>query len=572
MREHSVFLRRALSILSILGLIITTTTMSPPFIFAQETAPSSQETANQKTDTDELAPLPLSPIEKAEKEGTALRLSLKEVTKMALQNNLDIAIQDTNEEYNQLNIRQQFGNYDPQLTASLQYTSQKSAPYTTYNFSSDYKNQNTTANWDFTFTQPVKTGGTLTAQWNSGRSESNTTSTIFNPRYSSSASVKFTQPLLRNFRIDSIRGNIKIANLDIKTSDSKFKQTVTDTISNIQKSYWDLVLQIENFYIQRNSVELARTNYRNNKRRVEVGTLAPIDVTDAEATMAQREVNLLSAEESIVRAENSLRSLISNDRKAEIWQKMIVPTDVPDFQEYKIDAETAIETAMKYRPELEQSDFDLQKLSVNRKLLENNRRWKFDLNATFGGSGLAGPQSYRMSDTGELLPQTPPALVGGIGNAYETIFTQGYTNWTISFDVTIPLRNRSLDAQIAQNRIDKERKVMTLRQTEQNIQVEVRNALQKLETSHKKVQQTALARQLAKERYDGENKRFEAGLSENYRVLETQNTLAQSEYDELSAKIGYKTAVIDLQKAIYTLIESSDFEVAKGSSGKIAAE
>ena len=113
---------------------------------------------------------------------------------------------------------------------------------------------------------------------------------------------------------------------------------------------------------------------------------------------------------------------------------------------------------------------------------------------------------------------------------------------------------------------------MTLRQTEQNIQVEVRNALQKLETSHKKVQQTALARQLAKERYDGENKRFEAGLSENYRVLETQNTLAQSEYDELSAKIGYKTAVIDLQKAIYTLIESSDFEVAKGSSGKIAAE
>ena len=152
--------------------------------------------------------------------------------------------------------------------------------------------------------------------------------------------------------------------------------------------------------------------------------MAPIDVTDAEANMAQREVDLITSEETILNQENALRALISNNRNAEIWSQVIVPTDTPDFREYKVDLDAAIDTALKNRPELEQSDIKIRQLDINRKVMQNSRKWQFDLVGQFGSTGTAGPQSYRVDPfsgaivldaNGNPIPQTPPALVGGFG-------------------------------------------------------------------------------------------------------------------------------------------------------------
>jgi outer membrane protein len=504
---------------------------------------------------------------------------LKDLTKLALQYNLDIAIQDTNEQMNQQKILQQYGNYDPQLRATLGLNSNKNANTTQYDFSSQSYLKTDTAQWNFTFSQPVSSGGTLQAQWNSNRRGSNSNTSIFNPSYGSSMTVQFTQPLWRNLKIDSNRANIKLANLDLNTSDSQFKQKVTDTISNIQSSYWDLVSAIRNYDIRRNSVKLAQINLRDNRKKVEVGTLAPIEVTDAEATAASREVDLISAEETILRSENTLRSLISNDRNSEIWSKVIVPTDLPDFKEYKVDVATATDTALKNRPELEQADISLRQLDIRKRLNENNRKWQFDFTGAFGSSGTAGPQGCLKNNfTGQCALDangnetllTPPALVGGLGTSYKTIFTEGFTNWQIQFQVTIPLRNRSLDAQIAQQNIQRRQELMNLRKTEQGIQVDVRNAIQSLETNRKQVETAGVARKLAEERLDGEEKRFEAGLSQNYLVLQRQNEVSQAQFTELQSLINYKKAVITLQKAMYTLLESNEFEIAKGSSSNVS--
>jgi outer membrane protein TolC len=528
MNECTALRRCILPLLGIPGLVLATMSFSTPAAIALEAAPSAQEQAKQSA-TDEIPPLPLSPIEKAEKDGTALRISLKDLTKLALQYNLDIAIQDTNEQLSQQRILQQYGNYDPELRAQLSLNSTKNANTNLASYSTASYNKSDRAQWNLTFSQPVKTGGTLQAQWNSGRSDNNSTFSLFTPQYSSSMTVQFTQPLWRNLRIDSTRSQIKITNLDLKTTDSQFKQKVTDTISNIQSSYWDLVSAIRSYEIRRNAVKLAQINLRDNRKKVEVGTLAPIDVTDAEANEASREVDLISAEETILRAENTLRSLISNDRNSEIWSKVIVPIDLPDFQEYKVDVGTAIDTALKNRPELEQADISLKQLGIQKQLNENLRKWQFDLTASFGSNGTAGPQSYRvdsftgqpvLDQNGNKIPQTPEPLVGGLGTAYKTIFTEGFTNWSVGFQVTIPLRNRSLDAQIAQQDIQRRQQLMNLRKTEQSIQVDVRNAIQSLETNRKQVETAGVARKLAEERLDGEEKRFEAGLSQNYLVLQ----------------------------------------------------
>jgi len=578
MRERLLWPRWILSALGIFSLVFALTAISSPFIHAQQAAPASEQTAAPPSSAADLPPLPMSPIEKAEKDGTALRLSLKDLTKLALQSNLDIAIQDTNEQLYQQKIYQVYGDYDPKLTGQLGVNLRRTANTNLASQSTASFSQNDTALWNFEFSQPLKTGGTVKLGWNSQRLNSNTTFSLFNPQYQVGGTLTFTQPLWRNRSIDSTRSNIKLYNLDLKNSDSQFKQKVTETISSIQSQYWDLIAAIRNYQIKRDSVRLAQITLRDNKKKVEVGTLAPIEVTDAQANVAQREVELWSAEEIIISQENNLRALVSNDRKADIWSRVIVPTDTPDFKEYKVDMETAINTALANRPELEQYDIKLNQLDINTKLFENNRRWQMDLTAALGSTGNAGPQSCQKNaytgecltdDQGNPIPATPPALVGGIGNAYKTVFTEGFYNWQVAVQITIPFRNRSLDAQIAQQQIQKRQQLMQRKNSEQSIQVEIRNAVQKLETSRKQVETAGVSRAFSKERLDGETKRFEAGLSQNYLVLQRQNELSSAEYTELQALINYRKAIINLQKAMYTLLETNDFEIAKGSSGKV---
>jgi outer membrane protein len=576
--KHGSASSKWISTLGIISLVLTLTTVPSPVVLAQQAAAPETE---KKSSMDELPPLPPSPIEIADKEGTALRMSLKDVTKMALRQNIDIAIQDTNEELNRQKITQTYGSYDPTLDGQFSIGTRKNANTTLYDSSSETFNQNDSLQWNFTFKQPFKFGGTFQAQLSTNRSKSNSNAMVFNPSYATAMTYQFTQPLLRNLKIDSNRNSIKLANLDLSTSDSQFKKSVTDTISNVQSSYWDLVAAIRNYDIRRNSVKLAQINLRDNRKKLEVGTVAPIEVTDAEATVAAREVDLISAEETILRAENAMRSLISNDRTADIWKKVVVPTDLPDFRAYKMDEATAIATAIKNRPELEQAGIQLEQIDLQTRLLKNNRKWQLNLTSSFGTTGNAGPQGCQKYQSGPLVGEciigpdgnptllTPPDLVGGMLTSYQTLFTQGFYNWQVALALNIPLRNRSLDAQIAQQGIQKSQQLMTVRKTEQSIQVEVRNALQTLESNRKQVESAGVARKLAEERLNGEVKRLDAGLSQNYLVLQRQNELSTQEYAELQALIRYKQAIITLQKAMYTLIEASDFEVAKGSAENV---
>ncbi len=577
MNDSSALSRRIFALLGILCLVFIFATISPVILAQQQAAPPTpaQGTTTQSSATADLPPLPDSPVEKAQKDGTAVALSLKDVTKLALQNNLDIAIQDTQEDASQQRILQVYGDYDPKLTGTARLNSQKTAVTNLTNTSTAGFNKNDSSSWNFTFTQAVKTGGNFQVQWNSNRTDNNSTTAVFNPQYGATASVSYTQPLLKNLRLDTTRANIKLYNLDLQNTDSQFKQKVTETISNIQTQYWSLVSAIRDYDIKRQSVRLAQVSLRDNRKKVEVGTLAPIDVIDSEATMSQREVDLIASEETVLSNENALRALISSNRNSEIWSQVIIPTDKPDFVEYKVDSNSAFATALKNRPEMEQSDISLRKDDINNNVLLNNRKWQLDLTGSFGSQGTAGPQGCQTNFLtgqcttdlqGHILPSTPPALVGGIGTAYKTIFTEGYSNWSIQFQLNIPLRNRAMDAQIAQQEITKRQDLMNRKKTEQNILQDVRNAVQSLETRRNQVKAASESTRLSEERLHGEEKRLDAGLSQVYLVLDRQTSLATAQAAELNALINYKRAIITLEKAMYTLIDANDFEIAKGSA------
>jgi outer membrane protein len=548
---------------------------------AQPQAAAQQPAAAPQQAQPEIAMIPVnlvSPIERAEKDGTALPMSLKDITKLALQSNLDIAIADTNEEINRQKVIAAHAVYDPSLSVRASTSSGNSANTQVTNASSTgYINTTKNSSWSLSFSQPLPIwGGSLSASWGSTRRDSNQVNDLFAPSYGTTGSLTYTQPLWRNLKIDSNRNQLRVVNLDVKANDSSFRQTLTATIARIQQAYWNLISVIKSYDIARASVELARITVANNKKKVEIGTSAPIDVTSSLATQASREVDLISAEERILTSQNNLKQLISNDRNAEIWSKMIVPTDKPDFVDYKVELNEAINTALQNRPELEQSDISLTKNDLSYQLQQNSRKWRIDLSATIGAGGTAGPQSYwpdpypnnpSLAGKAKIAPQ----FVGGLLTSYKTVFTEGTYNWNIGFTIDIPLRNRSVDTQLAQTRIAKQQLLMNRSKTEQSIIVEIRNAVQALNTAKNRLKTAEVSRQLSEAQLDAENKRFNAGLSQNYLVLQRQNELSSAQLSELQAMITYRTAIITLQQAMFTLLEASDVQVAKGSGKSVPA-
>jgi len=548
-----------------LSLILTSSPLQLTYAQAAAPQPPPAQAGPAQAAPAEQPPEHLSPIEKAEKDGTAMRLSLKDLTKLALQNNLDIAISDTNEELFQQRLVQTQGPYDPAVTWGLGVQSSKNPNNNLATASGTAFNKTDSAYWNFGFSQNFKTGGGVTATWNTQRTDSNRKFDLFSPQYSATTRIQFKQPLRRNFRIDQNRNNIRLANLNMQLNDVQFKQQVVTTIAQIQGVYWDLISAIRNYEIARRSVNLAWITLRDNKKKVEIGTLAPIEITSAQASMAQREGDLISAEENIFRVENNLRSKISADRNADVWRRIIVPVDTPDFTEYKVNLEEAIDTALKNRPELETIALNIRTADLNYQFGLNQKKWQIDLTGSFWSSGIAGPQGYL-----DGVPQNRPELIGGMPTAYKTIFTGGYTSWSFGFDIQIPLKNHSLESQLAQVQIDKRQSLMKRKNQELAIQVDVRNAVQALETNRQRVDQSKLARQLAQEQLDGDEKRFQAGLSQNFLVLQRQNELAQAEFSELQALIAYRKSIITLQQSMYTLLESNDFDIAKTSSDNVA--
>jgi outer membrane protein TolC len=518
-----------------------------------------QKAAEEAMNKIKLVPVSLEgPIEIAQKEGTALPLSLKDITKMALQANLDIAINNTNEDVSQQRLIATHAGYDPQLqvTFSLQDKHQPNNN-TTQASITGFVNINKTINSQASLSQLFPWGGTASLSWTSNRSDSNISTNIFNPQLSAAGSLNYRQPLLRNFRIDSTRNSIKIANLNLKITDSQFKQQVTNIIASIQTAYWSLVSAIRQYQVSVQSVQSARVASDQSRKKVQVGTAAPIDFIQSQAAQATREVNVISNADKILQQENSLKTLISKDRNAEIWGKIIVPTDSPDYVEYKVDLNEAIQKALKNRPELEQADLNLQSNDLTYKLQQNNKKWQVDLTATIGANGQAGPQSYDRSGN----PQVATPYVGGLFTAYNTLFTQANFNWNFAFTVGIPLKNTQVKTDLAQTRISRGNLIMNRTKSEQSIIVDVRNAVQGLATARKQLETAGIGVQLGLAQLEAENKRLEAGLSTQFQVLQQQDNLTSYQNQQLTAQIGYRQAIITLQKAMFTLLEESNINV-----------
>jgi outer membrane protein len=509
-------------------------------------------------------------------------LTLRDAMLMALDNNRDIEVERLNVQMNEFDVISAQGVYDPALATALYYD-RRTVPATSI-FASGLTDDVVGV---ATVSQRMPwQGGRVEAVFNNDRSTNSNPFFTLNPQYNTELSFTFTQPVWRNRAIDSERRQIRIAKKRLDISDSQFRQRAIEIISQVQRSYWDLIFARRDREIKSESVELARTQLESNERMVQAGSLAPSDIISSRVELERRTDEAEAAVETIQRAENALKSLMLQPSNTEMWQTELVPAEQPQLDATAlIPLADATRLAFQNRPEMEQFRLrgELNKIDVD--FFRNQTKPQIDLFATYGTVGLAGPLrlgenpitqsnallTARVNQLSSMagLPPLPPTnlditdegLIGGYGTSLSNMFRNEFRAYRFGVNINLPLRNRTAEANLGRALAEgKQIDVQRQRQV-QIIEIEVRNAQQAVETARKRVEAAKNSRINAELQYQSEVRKFDAGQSTNFFVLDRQNALSAARGRELRALVDFTKAAAELQRAMSTTLTSNNVEV-----------
>ena len=502
-------------------------------------------------------------------------LSLREALAMALENNKDIEVARQNVRIAEFDYLGSQGAYDPRFTTQAFYERIES-PISS--FLAGGQNGSTIQS-DYTGTarlegQTPALGGNYRLDFSSVKLNTNNQFVALNPQYPTSLTFSYTQPLWRGLKIDQTRRQIQIARKNLSLTDAQFRQRAIDTITNVQRAYWDLVFALRSLQVQRDAVSTARTQLEHNKRLVNEGQLAPIDVVAAEAQISSFEQRVFAAIEEVSRTENSLKNMIAQDQKANLWSESIVPTDSVDLAAPIVSLGDALKTAMENRPELQQSDVLKEINQIDQHFFKDQTKPAIDLVGTYGVTGLAGSvssnivnpltqssllQRQRIDELSVLaglepLPVIPPQqfspdLLGGYGQSLQNLLANRYGTAKVGVQISLPLRNRTAEANLGRSRVEAERIGTQREQLEQTIQVDVRNALQSMRSAESRLRAASATRAANEQQFASEQRKLDAGQSTTFLVLERQTALTEARGLELKAQTDLNKAIADLQRA-----------------------
>ena len=545
-------------------------------------ASAQQSTEMQQLQVPPVAPdfkAPQKPLPELKRVGVEMDqqrpLSLREALAMALENNKDIEVARENVRIAEFDFHGAQGAYDPRFTTQSFYERIEN-PISSFLAGGQ---NGSTVQTDYTATarlegQTPKFGGNYRLDFSSVRLNTNNSFTALNPQYPTVLAFSYTQPLWRGLRIDQTRRQIEIARKNLSISDAQFRQRAIDTITNVQRAYWDLVFALRNLQVQRDTVSVARTELEHNKRLVNEGQLAPIDVVAVEAQISTYEQRVFAALEDVSRAENNLKNMIAKDQKAELWAESIVPTDPVNLTVPEVSLPDALKTAMENRPELQQVNVLKEINQIDQRYFKDQTKPQVDLVGTYGVSGLAGSISsnivnpltqssallrQRVDELSTIagldpLPVIPPQqfsqdLLGGYGQSLQNLLANRYGTARIGVQISLPLRNRTAEANLGRALVEGERIGTQREQLKQLIQVDVRNALQSLRSSEARLRAAVATREANEQQFASEQRKLDTGLSTTFLLLERQTALTEARGQELKAQTDLNKAIADLQRA-----------------------
>jgi outer membrane protein TolC len=472
--------------------------------------------------------------------GPNVELTLDDATARALERNLDIAVERLNPQVQDFNLARLRAAYRPTLSSTFSQRHQVQPPTSQLNGGLIVQNNQSVYNGGVSQAVPWG-GGDFSVNWNNQRQETNNSFSNFNPSYNSNLTATFTQPLLRDFFIDGNRQQLRVTAINRDISDIQLRGTLSTTVASVRNAYWELVYALQAVDVARGSLELAVKLVEDNRARVEVGTMAPLDVVQAEAEAATRRQALTQAEATMQTAEITLKRLIVNGTEDELWRAKITPIDRPEFRPEPLDIEGSVRKALEVRTDLEQARKTIDSNDVTMRFLRNQTLPAIDLVANYSAQGVGGTQFIRQGLGGSVSQVIP----GGYADALDRLFGRDYPIWQLQLNVSYPIGASAAEAQYARARVQRNQSAAQLRALELQVAAEVTNAALQVEANLKSYEAATAARDLAQTRLGAEQSRFDVGLSTNFFVVQAQRDLATAQNSELRALLNYRRALVD---------------------------
>jgi outer membrane protein TolC len=477
--------------------------------------------------------------------GVVRRLSVDDAVRLALEQNLGIQIDRLNPQIQDVSVAQARTGWIPNLTSSLTNNSQNQPPTSALS-----GGQNKIVDSQFAtaigVAQTLKTGANYAFSWNSSRQSTTNLFTSFDPLLSSNVAFNITQPLLQNFKIDNLRATLETSRKDREAADIQLESTIVSTTRNVKNAYWDLAYNMDNLKAQQQSLDLAKRLLADNEKRVQIGTMAPIDIVEAQSEVARNEESVIVAEAAIKQAEDRLRALIFDPKMPDFWTVGLEPSDSMPFTAQTVDVDAAVRKAIADRTDIQVSKNLLARNDINIRLFRNQILPQVNATASYRSNAVGGVFLSPVSLTSLGAPRSVVAEQG-FGSVLGDIFTNTFPTWQVGFTLSYPLGTSTQETNLARAKLQYQQEETQLKNLELQVATQVRDAGRQVQTNQKRVDSARAARELAERRLEAEEKKFAAGIQISFFVFQAQRDLAQARTSEIRAIADYNKSLVDFE-------------------------
>jgi outer membrane protein len=503
------------------------------------------------------------------RDDTVRGLSLKQAIYIGLSNNPNVKVAELDPLASEEAVEVSNGTFDPALTAEGDIIKSVVPVTSPFQVAGSRAFTNKLYDWDFGLNKvSALTNGTFGITFNNERSYSNSTFAAINPAYTPQLALSLSQPLLRNFGWNFATLNVRIAESSQKASQWNMEQTIEDFVLRIGTDYWNVVETEENLQVAEYALRLNSDLVRQNRISLQVGTLAPIDLQEAQSAEATSAANVYTAQAAQRAARAALRQEVMMNPSSTFVPQEIEPTDKPNpARDINPNEEVALETAIQYRPSLEAMREAIRGALMQVKFSENQTLPQLNLGAQFGLSSTAGTTPCIRNFTGltsgncaatPLIPRSGTKLpFGGIyGDALNRLFGTSFYNYAAVLNFEYPIDNAAARSVLAQTRVQYESLRMQYRASISTAVVAVQTALANLEADQKRVQATREATYYAAQSLHDEEIRFRVGMATTHDLLQFQEQLISAQGNQVQAEVDLEDARLSLEHEQGTLLRA----------------
>jgi outer membrane protein TolC len=472
-----------------------------------------------------------------------LQLTVDEAVQMALEHNLDLNVDRLDPQISDTDVAAAAGGFKPTFETGVNRNNQLQPPG---NFLIPTPTRTDAVTSTAGLSQQLPFLGTsYEVAWNAVRTRSNSFLSSYDPLVQSGLTLSVSQPLVRDRSIDTWRRQLATSRTNRDIADTRLRESIVQTMAAVKTAYWNLAAAIANVTARTSALNLAQELARVNKAKVDVGQSPPLDLVSAQAEVADNEEQLIIAETAVRQAEDRLRMLIFDPTDRRVWNVRIDPIDPPPAVEPAPDIEAAVTQALAERIDLTRTQKDIENADISVRFTSNQRLPDVRVNASYRASGLGGTEVLR-------TPGFPGDIIGSgpgvdFGSVLGQLFSRDYPTWAVGVNLSYPLGQSSTEAAYARARLERVQAAERLKSNQARVIQQVRDAGWKVEMNAKRIETTRAARELATQRLDAEQKRFEVGLSTSFLVIQAQRDLAQADANQLSARLGYVLALIEFE-------------------------